>query len=1315
MLIYLLSIMALKLLANPLYSNFLCHFLLCANFEIHSPSSFHFQTPHTPNPDLCYFLLSLMDQVLLSSCLSGCNGSEYTVNTQNNHLFFWWGQQLPLPEMVSPRVWKMDHQSGSAWMMQHKNHICVATELNQVSGLMSPVIRCFLIGPGVVIRMFLFLPKIVKMPKTKRRENVWFLVYFLVVFLIFACSMSKILKSRTDDVAEEKKNAGGIDYHHTRVQWRLCHYKVQPLCYICSKSMERGRQARDQLPPTYFFDYILISGQGDDQSRPDNGQMRGSRNQGSWGLFSEPIDQSSGLVGISYLNTSSNIQYMCNCGYFYTTKRILDKFVWLNMDVKILQRLHKKTERNNKLENINIIWRRCIKDKNKMITEKGRTAGMTVVFSPMGKEMLYLKAESRETDQKLDKRSFLRLFGKVDGDLEKGKEDQVIKDTGMTVQMNTQMYHSTLVVKLERFLEFSFPTKDDKQEVLSNFFFFFFMPRIHSIITSTILISLDTSIKNKPKLSLNTSLDTHQQHSHIPISIFYLSSSTFHVIPSSFWLGGLTCDPPLLVLQVTGQFAVRQIGGVGQISQDVDYIFVEFFGGQVETNLMIISLKQNGLIYFSLNLLNIPSSRVVEVLKLTQIHFFAIRRKKHSESQKFETQPQFSQKWGVSCQTPFDFFLIYFSSFTFLIVITLVFKFHLGHKSPLQDVLDSSVNDQVDMGFPLAPQEESRQAARNMIKKSNKKNSCHIRVPLNSAHSNKIGISYGLGHLSKMLIICQGVRLIHPSPYKYVEILLARDTNIFLFKIKVQLGTISIDAKSSFLRVDVVQVANRVLGVGVKYFSSEARPECKRSKMYFELFHLIGIHQRKNQIELTSPATSMHITLKQPSSNKPPNHGGVITKLLLSCSFIVTECDSILYPFYLNKNNTTPKIITDHSQGLSNILGLEFRVVFISLQGLSQGSSKNFHIRHVTIRYLSAFFLSLSSSPAENTRCSLWTRYLVSFLFLLSREHLLLCYLTSHFVPTTLGSVKAIPSPYTVLVRCELVTVVGGGGKHSEQKMLCLDRNSPDSLSKQATCTSCKIIHKPGNCNKKLAQLPAVEMQHAPAKVPSKIHILVESLLENGWSNNRIFLGLSACQLQAVEQVSFLQWGILIKDSQYLVSLVAKNHCSTFSQLNWRATTVTLFGKIEQHSIEDQCCYIWFMYLLNCDVPQNRELKKGYVKTIKGSDYQFKIDNNTKQICLQFHDEISNFHILLTASFCGPLIYKDSISTVLMNLSLGKISQMECLKERIRLLGVFVSVHINCCQLPELNVYRPKANLGVFKFCSRLKIFFKSDHPQGPY
>ncbi|KNZ58620.1 hypothetical protein VP01_1893g1 [Puccinia sorghi] len=35
------------------------------------------------------------------------------------------------------------------------------------------------------------------------------------------------------------------------------------------------------------------------------------------------------------------------------------------------------------------------------------------------------------------------------------------------------------------------------------------------------------------------------------------------------------------------------------------------------------------------------------------------------------------------------------------------------------------------------------------------------------------------------------------------------------------------------------------------------------------------------------------------------------------------------------------------------------------------------------------------------------------------------------------------------------------------------------------------------------------------------LHILVESCLENGWSNNRSFLGISSCQLQAFEQVFF--------------------------------------------------------------------------------------------------------------------------------------------------------------------------------------------------
>ncbi|KNZ53842.1 hypothetical protein VP01_311g2 [Puccinia sorghi] len=83
---------------------------------------------------------------------------------------------------------------------------------------------------------------------------------------------------------------------------------------------------------------------------------------------------------------------------------------------------------------------------------------------------------------------------------------------------------------------------------------------------------------------------------------------------------------------------------------------------------------------------------------------------------------------------------------------------------------------------------------------------------------------------------------------------------------------------------------------------------------------------------------------------------------------------------------------------------------------------------------------------------------------------------------------------------------------------------------------------------KRLAQLLAVDMQHAPANLSFKLHLfeyvdvlaqslcildsacaywtvpvhqsLVESLLEKGWSNNRSFLGTSACQLK-VEQVCF--------------------------------------------------------------------------------------------------------------------------------------------------------------------------------------------------
>ncbi|KNZ57916.1 hypothetical protein VP01_203g4 [Puccinia sorghi] len=62
--------------------------------------------------------------------------------------------------------------------------------------------------------------------------------------------------------------------------------------------------------------------------------------------------------------------------------------------------------------------------------------------------------------------------------------------------------------------------------------------------------------------------------------------------------------------------------------------------------------------------------------------------------------------------------------------------------------------------------------------------------------------------------------------------------------------------------------------------------------------------------------------------------------------------------------------------------------------------------------------------------------------------------------------------------------------------------------------------------------------------------ILVESLLKNGWSNNRSFLGFSACQLQAVEQVFFEVYGATfpvlgIGEIIYFVTM-SKNHSGQF-------------------------------------------------------------------------------------------------------------------------------------------------------------------------
>ncbi|KNZ48574.1 hypothetical protein VP01_555g2 [Puccinia sorghi] len=91
----------------------------------------------------------------------------------------------------------------------------------------------------------------------------------------------------------------------------------------------------------------------------------------------------------------------------------------------------------------------------------------------------------------------------------------------------------------------------------------------------------------------------------------------------------------------------------------------------------------------------------------------------------------------------------------------------------------------------------------------------------------------------------------------------------------------------------------------------------------------------------------------------------------------------------------------------------------------------------------------------------------------------------------------------------------------------------------------------------KLTSLPAVDMQHTPAKVPSKLHlfayvdILAQSLgslhsdcasklgqinLGESWSNNRSFLGVSACQLQ------FLQWHVLYIGKEVGLNVLALYH-----------------------------------------------------------------------------------------------------------------------------------------------------------------------------
>ncbi|KNZ54908.1 hypothetical protein VP01_2819g1 [Puccinia sorghi] len=75
------------------------------------------------------------------------------------------------------------------------------------------------------------------------------------------------------------------------------------------------------------------------------------------------------------------------------------------------------------------------------------------------------------------------------------------------------------------------------------------------------------------------------------------------------------------------------------------------------------------------------------------------------------------------------------------------------------------------------------------------------------------------------------------------------------------------------------------------------------------------------------------------------------------------------------------------------------------------------------------------------------------------------------------------------------------------------------------TCQQVLIDWSSCTLQRKLSHLLTVDMQHAPAKLPSKINmfayvdVLAQSLCSQ--LKNRSFLGVSACQLQAVEKVFF--------------------------------------------------------------------------------------------------------------------------------------------------------------------------------------------------
>ncbi|KNZ46958.1 hypothetical protein VP01_67g4 [Puccinia sorghi] len=137
---------------------------------------------------------------------------------------------------------------------------------------------------------------------------------------------------------------------------------------------------------------------------------------------------------------------------------------------------------------------------------------------------------------------------------------------------------------------------------------------------------------------------------------------------------------------------------------------------------------------------------------------------------------------------------------------------------------------------------------------------------------------------------------------------------------------------------------------------------------------------------------------------------------------------------------------------------------------------------------------------------------------------------------------------------------------------------------------------------KKLAQLPAVDMQHAPAKAIHTPH----SLLENGWGNSRSFLGLSACQLQAVEQVFFAVKYMVLNG--FISCLILPVYCLVFQDcgMNLFLSYLSIKGKLSFTPVN--------MFLRHCGLKYSNNLFP--ISSLLGKDSVIQESPSETSFCL---------------------------------------------------------------------------------------------------